>query len=167
MGLDVSDDFSGILTLNFAHLSRSSDACWDDNKAVKSSVHRLSTHGVWAARDEKEGKEDRRKREREREEKRKRRRGRTPGTHVDTGARVEPLRVRVAHGNTYTCDRSVGEGLPRLGTWKTSFVEYPTGTASAAQQLVQPAQKKSIILCRQVYLLSCHAKPHYGHVSAA
>lgn len=62
--LDASDDFSGILTLNFAHLSRSSDACWDDNEAVKSSVHRLSTHGVWAARDEKEGKEDRRKRER-------------------------------------------------------------------------------------------------------
>ena len=72
MDPDVSDDFSGILTLNFAHLSRSSDACWDDNEAVKSSVHRLSTHGVWAARDEKEGKEDKRKgqkkpREKERE----------------------------------------------------------------------------------------------------
>lgn len=65
LALDVGDDFSGILTLNFAHLSRSSDACWDDNEAVKSSVHRLSTHGVWAARDEKEGKEDRRKRKKE------------------------------------------------------------------------------------------------------
>lgn len=84
--LDASDDFSGILTLNFAHLSRSSDACWDDNEAVKSAVHRLSTHGVWAARDEKEGKEDRRKRERRKwkqNERRARRRvGRTPGTHV-------------------------------------------------------------------------------------
>lgn len=45
------------------------------------------------------------------------------------GAKAEPRRVRVAHGNTYTRGISVGEGLPRLGTRKTSFVEYPTGTA--------------------------------------
>lgn len=152
LALDVGDDFSGILTLNFAHLSRSSDACWDDNEAVKSSVHRLSTHGVWAARDEKEGKEDRRKRKGRKwaEERRARRRAGTNPTppprrtHVARGgkSRREPRRVRVAHGNTYTRGISVGEGLPRLGTRKTSFVEYPTGTASAAQQLVQPAQKK-------------------------
>lgn len=106
LALDVGDDFSGILTLNFAHLSRSSDACWDDNEAVKSSVHRLSTHGVWAARDEKEGKEDRRKRKGRKwaEERRARRRaGRTPPpppSHTRRARGQEQKRATESPGGT-------------------------------------------------------------------
>lgn len=104
LALDVGDDFSGILTLNFAHLSRSSDACWDDNEAVKSSVHRLSTHGVWAARDEKEGKEDRRKRKGRKwaEERRARRRaGRPPPpSHTRRARGQEQKRATESPGGT-------------------------------------------------------------------
>lgn len=105
LALDVGDDFSGILTLNFAHLSRSSDACWDDNEAVKSSVHRLSTHGVWAARDEKEGKEDRRKRKGRKwaEERRARRRAGTnppPPSHTRRARGQEQKRATESPGGT-------------------------------------------------------------------
>lgn len=104
LALDVGDDFSGILTLNFAHLSRSSDACWDDNEAVKSSVHRLSTHGVWAARDEKEGKENRRKRKGRKwaEERRARRRaGRPPPpSHTRRARGQEQKRATESPGGT-------------------------------------------------------------------
>lgn len=103
LALDVGDDFSGILTLNFAHLSRSSDACWDDNEAVKSSVHRLSTHGVWAARDEKEGKEDRRKRKGRKwaEERRARRRaGRTPPPPPVAHTSRAGARAEESHGES-------------------------------------------------------------------
>ncbi|EGI67130.1 hypothetical protein G5I_04286 [Acromyrmex echinatior] len=36
---------------------------------------------------------------------------------------------------------SVGEGLPRLGTRKTSFVEYPTGTAQPPSNSFNPLRK--------------------------
>lgn len=74
----VNDDFSSVLALNFAHLSRSSDSCWDDNETVKSSPHRLSTHCTRTARREKGGARKDRKRKRKREAKL----GQTPCTYA-------------------------------------------------------------------------------------
>ncbi|KYM99763.1 hypothetical protein ALC62_09381 [Cyphomyrmex costatus] len=49
--------------------------------------------------------------------------------------------VRRQHTTGIYGTSSVGEGLPRLGTRKTSFVEYPTGTAQPPSNSFNPLRK--------------------------
>lgn len=79
--------------------------------------------------------------------------------HRERGRLRTPIAYYIRRQHTrriHTRTSSVGEGLPRLGTRKTSFVEYPTGTAQPPSNSFNPLRKKSIILCCQVYLLPYH-----------
>lgn len=49
--------------------------------------------------------------------------------------------TEAVHGRYIRATPSVGEGLPRLGTRKTSFVEYPTGTAQPPSDSFNPLRK--------------------------
>lgn len=128
----VGDDLPGIPILNSAHLSRSSDSYWDDNEAVKSSPHRLSTQDTRTAETRDATGLSGRKRERD--------------DRVVQSPRIQrrdtPTELRRQHIRGYIyATSSVGEGLPRLGTRKTSFVEYPTGTAQPPSNSFNPLRK--------------------------
>ncbi|KYN36877.1 hypothetical protein ALC56_08668 [Trachymyrmex septentrionalis] len=64
---------------------------------------------------------------------------RAPSPHGGEGG-YTPTVQRQHTIDTYGTS-SVGEGLPRLGTRKTSFVEYPTGTAQPPSNSFNPLRK--------------------------